>query len=108
MDKLFINNQWIEGKGSTLNTINPATGSISHRLMMANASQANDALDAAANAFTQWRKKNINERKQILEKYAELLKTHKDEIVTVLTEETGKPFGEEENEVVSEIVKIEV
>jgi len=108
MDKLFINNQWIEGKGSTLNTINPATGSISHRLMMANASQANDALDAAANAFTQWRKKNINERKQILEKYAELLKTHKDEIVTVLTEETGKPFWEAATEVDSAIGKIAI
>lgn len=108
MDKLFINNQWIEGKGATLKTINPSTGDISHTLTMANASQANEALDAAVNAFKTWRKKSFNERKQVLERYAELLKQYKDEIVEILTVETGKPYWEAATEVDSAIAKVAI
>lgn len=108
MDKLFINNEWIQGLGPELNTINPATGQISHRLMMANESQAEDAILSARSSFDIWRKKTFEQRKQVLERYAQLLEQYKNELVDILTQETGKPFWEAATEVASAIGKVTI
>jgi aldehyde dehydrogenase (NAD+) len=54
-NKFCINGQWVNPIGhETSDIINPATGEISARVPMANASDVNAAVAAAKEAFEAW------------------------------------------------------
>lgn len=74
-----------------IQVINPATGDklavvpeIDERLI-------DEALNAAEAGFQVWRRKSPAQRKQLILAYADVLEDHRDRLISLLREETGKP-----------------
>ena len=94
MNKMFINGQYVDGKGKAMDVINPADGSVVDTFLTATKEQALEALDVAQNAFKDWGKTPVMHRCKLLTKYADLIEANMDEISQLNSLETGKPYGE--------------
>lgn len=93
--ELFINGKWSQGtSGKTQPVINPATEEILGHLPHASSADLDAALHAAENGFKIWRNTTPLARQMILNKAADLLETRKEDIVTNLTRDMGKPKHE--------------
>ena len=83
---------WIEVK-------NPATGELIDRVPAGSAGDVAEAVDAAATAFTGWKKKGMRERGMILFHAAEKVREQHKDLARLLTLEQGKPLREAIDEV---------
>lgn len=93
--QLYINGEWRDGAaGKTIDVENPATGEIVATSAYGETSDALDAMDAAATAFTRWKAQTAYVRGGHLDKAAALIRERAKEIARVLTEENGKTFAE--------------
>ena len=105
----FIGGEWRRNDASDIATVfNPATEEILARVPLADAPQVNAAVDAAAQAFPDWRRTPPQERIQYLFQYKRLLEAHADEIATIITSENGKTFAEARAELQRGIENVEV
>ncbi|WP_413454840.1 gamma-aminobutyraldehyde dehydrogenase [Glutamicibacter sp. FR1] len=86
----FINGQQVRGLGPVLERVNPATGKKLLDVDTASLEQVDQAVQAAAEAFTTWSKLTPGERADHLLAFARELEQHADEIATVETAQTGK------------------
>jgi aldehyde dehydrogenase (NAD+) len=94
--KLFINGQWRAAQdGQTRPIINPATEEEITRVAEASASDVEEAIAAASQAFTSdhWRKMDIYARAQLLMRIADLLEQHADEVAFLESINVGKPIA---------------
>jgi succinate-semialdehyde dehydrogenase/glutarate-semialdehyde dehydrogenase len=73
---------------------NPATGSELAKLPHATRRDLDDALAGAATSFNDWKRMPAIERARILERAADLIRAHAEEIATILTLEEGKVLSE--------------
>ncbi len=106
--RIFINGEWVESSAKqTFDVSNPATGELIGRVQKAIREDADAAIDAAFNAKKIWAATPAVERSRILEKTAELIKEHKDHIIEILVEESGKPVRTAEDEVLAAAERIE-
>jgi acyl-CoA reductase-like NAD-dependent aldehyde dehydrogenase len=87
--RLTIGGESVEGAAGTYDIINPATEELVGRAPEASVEQANAAVEAAAAAFDQWSRTSPEERSALMERAADLIDAHADEIVPVLQAETG-------------------
>jgi succinate-semialdehyde dehydrogenase / glutarate-semialdehyde dehydrogenase len=85
--------------GSTIQTINPATGESGKSYGEASLADALAATKAARTAFLDWRRTGFAERGVILHKAAEILRARKDEFARLMTEEMGKTLDDGRAEV---------
>lgn len=93
--QLYINGEWRDGAaGKTVDVENPATGETVASSAYGEVSDAIDAMDAAAAAFTSWKAQTAYVRGGHLDKAAALIRERAKEIARVLTEENGKTFAE--------------
>src|SRR3954467_8338744 len=93
--QLYIKGAWRDGAdGKTVDIENPATGAVVASSAYGEASDAIDAMDAAACAFTSWKVQTAYVRGSHLDKAAALIRQRAKEISHVLTEENGKTFAE--------------
>jgi betaine-aldehyde dehydrogenase len=83
---------WIEVK-------NPATGELIDRVPAGSAGDVAEAVDAAAAAFLDWKKKSMRERGMILFHAAEKVREQHKDLARLLTMEQGKPLREAVDEV---------
>jgi aldehyde dehydrogenase (NAD+) len=93
--KLLINNRWVEAaSGKTFPTINPATGEEICRVAEADAEDVNRAVRAAREAFERgpWRRMSASERGRLLNKLADLIEKHIDELAQLESLDNGKPY----------------
>ncbi len=93
--KLLINNRWVEAaSGKSFPTINPATGDEICQVAEADKADVDLAVKAARNAFERgpWRKMNASERGRLLNKLADLIETHSDELARLESLDNGKPY----------------
>jgi malonate-semialdehyde dehydrogenase (acetylating) / methylmalonate-semialdehyde dehydrogenase len=91
----FINGQWIESSADEWrDVINPATGEVLAQVPLADTTEVNQAVGAAAAAFPEWRRTPPEDRIQPLFKLKMLLEDHIDDIARVITQENGKTFAE--------------
>jgi malonate-semialdehyde dehydrogenase (acetylating) / methylmalonate-semialdehyde dehydrogenase len=105
----FIGGEWRRNDASDIATVfNPATEEILARVPLADAPQVNAAIEAAAQAFPDWRRTPPQERIQYLFQYKRLLEAHADEIATIITSENGKTFAEARAELQRGIENVEV
>jgi malonate-semialdehyde dehydrogenase (acetylating) / methylmalonate-semialdehyde dehydrogenase len=105
----FIGGEWRRNDASDIATVfNPATEEILARVPLADAPQVNAAIEAAAQAFPDWRRTPPQERIQYLFQYKRLLEAHADEIATTITSENGKTFAEARAELQRGIENVEV
>ena len=97
---LYIDGEWVKGaagRGGAI--VNPATEEVLGQYPIAEASDTDRAIAAAAGAFPQWRDAGPDFRSQILLKASALLHQRASEIGRVMTVEEGKPLGEATGEV---------
>ena len=86
----YINGQWVEGEsGQTYKDLNPYDNSIIAEIKLASKGQAEEAFETAAKAQRKWAKSTIEERNQVIEKAAEYLTEHREDIVQLISRETG-------------------
>src|SRR6202043_704551 len=93
--KLFINNRWVNShSGKTFPTINPATGEEICQVAEADATDVDEAVKAARNAFENgpWPRMSAADRGRLLYKLADLIEEHADELAMLEALDNGKPY----------------
>ena len=95
--KLLINNRWVPSEsGKTFATINPATGEEICQVAEADAADVNKAVQAARAAFASksaWRRMSAAERGKLLNRLADLVEKHSDELAKLESLDNGKPYA---------------
>jgi acyl-CoA reductase-like NAD-dependent aldehyde dehydrogenase len=91
--KLLINGKMVEG-ADTLDVINPATEELAGTCSRASEAQLNDAVAAARAAFPKWAATPIEQRREALEKVADIAMGNAAELGAILTSEQGKPLND--------------
>ncbi len=96
----FINGEWVESESSrTAENVNPAdTGDVLGTFRQATREEARRAVEAASEAFRDWRATPAPARGRIIQLAARLMEDHKEELAQLLTREEGKTIGESRGE----------
>ncbi len=68
-------------------------------VVYANAKQAEEAMQIAADAFTDWNNTNVKERANCLRRYADLLEEHQAELIALCCFEAGKTLQDAIDEI---------
>ena len=97
---LYVGGQWRAATGGrTLDIVNPATEEVIGKLAHAATADLDEALDAAARGFADWRARSAYERGQIMRRAADLVRARADDIAALMTMEQGKPRAEAKIEI---------
>jgi succinylglutamic semialdehyde dehydrogenase len=106
IDGQFINGEWMQGEGHDLESVNPATNEVLWQAKSATPDQVGQAVMAAREAFQPWADLTLEDRLNIVKRFAELLGEYKEQIATAIAQETGKPLWETRTEVAAMIGKV--
>ena len=96
---------WIGGRlapsrtGRRADVFNPATGTVSGQVAMANAAEVAQAVAAAQAAFPAWADTPPIRRARVMFKFLEILNQRRDELARIITAEHGKVFTDAQGEV---------
>ena len=82
---------------------NPATRSVFAQVPDASKEQLDQTVDAAHRALKVWSATPADERQAALEAYADLIESHAEELMSLLTAEQGKPRAGSEWEVLGSV-----
>ncbi|MGA2414412.1 MAG: CoA-acylating methylmalonate-semialdehyde dehydrogenase [Candidatus Sulfotelmatobacter sp.] len=105
----YIDGQWTDSSAHEWRDVfNPATGETLAQVPLADASEVNQAVEAAAAAFPEWRRTPPEDRIQPLFKLKMLLEEHIADIARIITQENGKTFAEGKAEMRRAIENVEV
>lgn len=104
----FINNQWLEGKGATFSSVDPAKNQQIWQGQSATAEQVNQAIAAARQAQYDWAGLSFDERVAIIKKFSELLAANKEHLALTIAQETGKALWESRTEIGAMIGKADI
>ena len=92
--KLLINGKWVNStSGKTFPTINPSTGNVITQVAEADAADVDKAVAAARHAFDKgpWRKMSASQRGVLMNRLADLIEKHADELAMLEALDNGKP-----------------
>ncbi|QUH04281.1 CoA-acylating methylmalonate-semialdehyde dehydrogenase [Saccharopolyspora erythraea] len=96
----WIDGAGVEGTSGRFGAVtNPATGAQTGQVALAGVGEVDNAVAAAAKAFTEWGQVSLSKRTQILFRYRELVHQHRDEIASLITAEHGKVHSDALGEV---------
>jgi malonate-semialdehyde dehydrogenase (acetylating)/methylmalonate-semialdehyde dehydrogenase len=91
----YINGKIIAGSSGRYGEVfNPATGEVSSLVAFASQEEVNQAVAAAAAAFSAWAGTPPLRRARILFRFKELLEQHGDELAFIITSEHGKVLSD--------------
>ena len=93
--QLLIGDQWLSSEsGKTFSTYNPATGEKIAEVAEADAADVDRAVKVAREALHKgpWRKTSASERGRLLNRLADLIEEHADELATLETLDNGMPY----------------
>ncbi|GAA3067669.1 hypothetical protein GCM10010520_14260 [Rhizobium viscosum] len=96
--RAFLNGTWA-ARGETLSVIDPATGEHLVDVAACSLEDADAAVDAAKNAFLDWRDRLPVERGQILRAWGKLMRDNAQDLAVIMTVEQGKPLAESLGEI---------
>lgn len=95
----FVAGHWVhDGRGTTVVT-NPADNTVLGTVPRLTADCAGQAVQAAANSWCAWRKLRAVERADVLCRWGELIRRHRQGLALLITMEQGKPLAEALGEV---------
>ena len=98
--KLLINGKFVESKAKLWrDVINPATQEVLARVPMCDATEIDEAVQAAAEAFKTWKNAPIGQRARIMLKLQELIRRDMKKLAACLTNEQGKTLPDAEGDV---------
>lgn len=90
---LFINGQFVAGRGPLIETINPTTEEVICKVHSASEEDVDAAVEAANKAFKNvWKKVAAAERGRLLNKLADLMERDKEELATLEALDNGKSY----------------
>lgn len=89
--KNFIHGEWI-GTNSTLSKYNPTNNETAYEVPDSSASEVNQAIDSAQEAFKTWSKTSTQDRANILYKIADGIEKRIDLFAKAETSDVGKPL----------------
>ena len=100
--QLLIDGQWRDSvSGKTFKTIDPATEEVITEIAMGDAADIDLAVKAARKAFDDrkgaWRKMDARDRGRLMNRLADLIEKHIDELAELETLDNGKPIAESRN-----------
>ena len=96
----FVDGSWIEAPGGErIEVDNPATGRIIGTVPKLGVAETRLAIEAAARAFSAWRKRTARERAVVLRRWYELVMANQEDLARLMTLEQGKPLAESRGEV---------
>ncbi len=96
----FVNGIWIDADDkATLAVTNPATGEVIAEVASTGVVETRRAIEAASQAWPEWRETPVQERSKILRRWYELMVEHVDDLAALLTAEQGKPLKEAKGEI---------
>ena len=92
--RLYISGEWVGALDNEVyDDLNPHTGEVFARVPSGKRADAKRAIDAAVAAFPAWSQTLPAERQALFLRAADILEKKRDEVVTILAEETGCTFG---------------
>jgi len=107
--KNYINGEWVASDaGNQMPVDNPATGEVLGHVPVSPKDEVDQAAQAAAKAFEDWRRVPPPQRVQYLFKLKALLETHLEELAQIITQECGKTLAESKGELRRAIENVEV
>ncbi|WP_188206339.1 aldehyde dehydrogenase family protein [Alkalibacillus aidingensis] len=90
LNKSFIDGDWVEGaSGRSYENLNPYDQSIVNEIPLATEQQLEESYLKAKEAQKQWAQTPAEEKEQVLSKVAKYLDDHREEIIAIITRETG-------------------
>src|SRR4030081_3423115 len=96
----YIDGAWIDAAGrATIPVDNPANGDVVGVVPKLGRAETRAAIDAAARAFPEWRKKTAKERAIVLRRGFDLMMANQEDLAQLMTAEQGKPITEARGEV---------
>lgn len=104
----LINNEWQEGLGDVVTSLNPAKNEVIWQGKSATADQVDAAVNSARIAFESWSNTPLEQRIALTERFAQLLNDNKEALATTIAQETGKPLWETRTEVGAMVGKIAI
>jgi len=96
----FVAGQWCDAdNGATADVNNPATAEILGKVPYMGRAETRRAIEAAKNAWAEWRHLPARDRSAILRKWHDLMLANVDDLGKLMTAEQGKPLAEAKGEV---------
>ncbi|MDN6671285.1 MAG: aldehyde dehydrogenase family protein, partial [Staphylococcus equorum] len=100
MNKVFINNEFIESKSTdTADVINPATEEVIDTISFATESEVNDAVEKSKHAQLEWEKVPEPTRADHVKLLIPLLEQNKDTLAELYVKEQGKTLASAKGEI---------
>lgn len=97
----LINGEWSDSEnGEREDVINPATGAVIGSVPQITTAQTAQVIAYAEQAQAVWREKTAKQRAALMQKWAQLMLEHADDLAALLTAEQGKPLAEAKGEIV--------
>jgi malonate-semialdehyde dehydrogenase (acetylating)/methylmalonate-semialdehyde dehydrogenase len=104
----YINGEWIPSESSrTLDVINPATAEPIAKVPLSMADEANQAVEAAQEAFQEWRETPPYTRARAMFRLKEIIEDNFEEVSRTVVKEHGKIIDEARGEVRRAIENVE-
>jgi acyl-CoA reductase-like NAD-dependent aldehyde dehydrogenase len=105
----YIQGQFLKSKdpNAEIKSKNPGNLAAPAMLFEVSYEQINDAVSSAQRSFEKWKKTSLNERKNQIVKYKELLAKNSQALAETITFEVGKPLWESQEEVKETLKLIE-
>jgi succinate-semialdehyde dehydrogenase / glutarate-semialdehyde dehydrogenase len=99
-DRAYVNGEWVAAvSGKTFDITNPATGELVGSVPDMSREDVRRAIDAADEAWPDYRDLTAKERSALLRKWFELIMEHREELARLMTLESGKVISESLGEV---------
>jgi malonate-semialdehyde dehydrogenase (acetylating)/methylmalonate-semialdehyde dehydrogenase len=104
----YIGGEWVESQGSLIDVVNPATGGVIARVPQSTSADVKAAIDAAQEAFPEWRRTTPLARSRMLFRLKELMEEDFEHASRIQTQEHGKTIDESRGETRRGIENVEV
>jgi succinate-semialdehyde dehydrogenase/glutarate-semialdehyde dehydrogenase len=96
----YIGGRWLDADdGTTLAVHNPASGALLGRVPAMGKAETGRAIAAAHDAWPAWRDRLAAERADVLRRWHDLVREHREDLARLLTSEQGKPLAEARGEI---------
>lgn len=92
LSRNYINGQWVDWRGDTLDVHEAATGEVIAKVPSSNRVVMEQAIAAAHDAFDTWSESTLEQRLKVLEQLHEGLTARSDEIAETICREVGMPI----------------
>ena len=92
--KNFVGGEWVDAaEGGVEEIVNPATGEVIAEVPKGTEADVDRAVQAAKQAYPEWRDSTPGERAEVLLKLADVIDEHTDELAQIESQNVGKPLA---------------